>query len=165
MKRLYNGEWDDVQQAEQDAATSTVDINSGSVDDDSDTDSLQPFDDHDVFVDEDDATDPLNKPIPPPRFLHDCIEYLREKGDNDTSRPYRVQLCLQHAERLIREHSGVSSLRQQDLESLCAELARRLLCLNNNYSLKRFRELRFAALQALVVVLPVGHKLCSCYYL
>ena len=141
-------------------------------------DSIQPFmddDDRDDHGDDGEHTahrDILKKLIRSPRFLRECVEYLKENGGNsngsgigsdETTHADRIALSLAHVEEIIRRQSqphlspaaSVFALGLRDIEEVGPELARRLLHLHNNYNLDGFEKRRYGAIVAIMVASKV----------
>uniref|UniRef100_A0A2C9LEQ9 Uncharacterized protein n=1 Tax=Biomphalaria glabrata TaxID=6526 RepID=A0A2C9LEQ9_BIOGL len=91
----------------------------------------------------------------PPKYVRECMEGLICSSDN----PDKTELCLQHAESLIRQKTT-------DLEEIAVEFAKILLHLENTHNFDKFLLNRFSALVALTVHCPqkVSEYLSSQFY-
>ncbi|KAI8794536.1 telomere length regulation protein TEL2, partial [Biomphalaria glabrata] len=91
----------------------------------------------------------------PPKYVRECMEGLICSSDN----PDKTELCLQHAESMIRQKTT-------DLEEIAVEFAKILLHLENTHNFDKFLLNRFSALVALTVHCPqkVSEYLSSQFY-
>ncbi|KAK0044242.1 telomere length regulation protein TEL2 [Biomphalaria pfeifferi] len=91
----------------------------------------------------------------PPKYVRECMEGLICSSDN----PDKTELCLQHAESLIRQKTT-------DLEEIAVEFAKILLHLENTHNFDNFLLNRFSALVALTVHCPqkVSEYLSTQFY-
>ncbi|CAL1543400.1 unnamed protein product [Lymnaea stagnalis] len=91
----------------------------------------------------------------PPKYVRECMEGLICSSEE----PDRTELCLQHAEKLIKQKSS-------GLEEIAVEFTQILLHLEDTHSFENFLINRFSALVALAVHCPekVAKYLTGLFY-
>ena len=121
----------------------------------SDTDSIQPFETN--IVEEEIVELSNGKLIRPPRFLRDCIECLNDRSQE--SGRDKVEVALKHVESIILRESSGTLLGRNEMKELGAELARSLLYLKDSYdeSLSAYRR------RALTTLAVVSENEVPCY--
>ncbi|XP_059147318.1 telomere length regulation protein TEL2 homolog [Physella acuta] len=128
---------------------SLEDENGKKTDDDSELDSDDDLEPYDM------SNDKKFTKISPPKYVRDCMEGLIYS----TKDPDKTELCLQHAEGLIRRATF-------GLEEIAVEFTKVLLHMEDTHSFENFLVNRFSALVALAVTSPanVAEFLCSQFY-
>ncbi|KAJ3043147.1 TEL2, telomere maintenance protein 2 [Rhizophlyctis rosea] len=108
---------------------------------DSDDEDLEPYD---MSEDASETAESGGKRLKPPRYIRDCMQWLRSEEDPD-----KLELALQSVEGVIRSTSP------RELAEISKDLCWTLLNLQNNYDLDGFVKNRMGAMVAVVVQIPL----------